>query len=504
MIISSKKYACETCIKGHRSSSCRHTDRPLFEIKKKGRPVTQCEHCRELRKTKQVHVKCVCESKHSESSQGSKSGFERAAFPNGLPKALEASVALQTSTEPSSSDSDHGGPGPAHRCKSGDPCKCFVLKSRSRNKSDQPGSSRSRGLSAHAVSDAAIMKRIAELRPVLPRPPSDPMPPGGPIHTPSSGSPHAHPQRHHRSAQAPYEVAYGMTHQHPLHHQSYMASPAPSNPTFDQTFADQMQLMGMDSEQWKSNTENMTFDDVPFPSLCGCGDDCNCPGCLHHNRVTSIPSNSAYASCTNPGACGTCLDCTIMSLPASALPTDDTALSIPSAPYEPVAEWLRQVSSDFTDPNSFHQNFMPNNFQQWNQSSTVPLNSPMSPNFNYGSSSPMTSYPNGRPFSQESCHGRQSSMSNFDPRLPARAGMMLGGDSRFLGVVAPPRSRSPSTSSQSSHQGSEGHGGLALGYGPNGRLHGMYVNSPGVPPASQSRRVPSSNGSASSLPHYGS
>ena len=53
----------ETCIKGHRSSSCKHTDRPLFEIKKKGRPVTQCEHCRELRKTRQIHVKCVCESK---------------------------------------------------------------------------------------------------------------------------------------------------------------------------------------------------------------------------------------------------------------------------------------------------------------------------------------------------------------------------------------------------------------------------------------------------------
>jgi hypothetical protein len=35
----------------------------LFEIKKKGRPVTQCEHCRELRKTKQVHVKCICELK---------------------------------------------------------------------------------------------------------------------------------------------------------------------------------------------------------------------------------------------------------------------------------------------------------------------------------------------------------------------------------------------------------------------------------------------------------
>lgn len=53
----------EACIKGHRSSACKHTDRPLFEIKKKGRPITQCEHCRELRKTKQVHVKCMCEAK---------------------------------------------------------------------------------------------------------------------------------------------------------------------------------------------------------------------------------------------------------------------------------------------------------------------------------------------------------------------------------------------------------------------------------------------------------
>lgn len=59
----------ETCIKGHRSSACKHTDRPLFEIKKKGRPVTQCEHCRELRKTKQVHVKCICELSSDNSTE---------------------------------------------------------------------------------------------------------------------------------------------------------------------------------------------------------------------------------------------------------------------------------------------------------------------------------------------------------------------------------------------------------------------------------------------------
>lgn len=63
VLINDKKFSCATCIKGHRSSSCTHTERPLYEIKRKGRPVTQCEHCRNLRKTKQLHVRCECASK---------------------------------------------------------------------------------------------------------------------------------------------------------------------------------------------------------------------------------------------------------------------------------------------------------------------------------------------------------------------------------------------------------------------------------------------------------
>ncbi|KAF8525272.1 hypothetical protein BU17DRAFT_42300, partial [Hysterangium stoloniferum] len=58
--VNSRKFACGSCIKGHRSSSCYHTDRPLFEIKKKGRPVSQCTKCRDLRKNKRMHVKCSC------------------------------------------------------------------------------------------------------------------------------------------------------------------------------------------------------------------------------------------------------------------------------------------------------------------------------------------------------------------------------------------------------------------------------------------------------------
>ncbi|KAI8330266.1 copper fist DNA binding domain-containing protein [Choanephora cucurbitarum] len=63
MFINGIKFACNTCVKGHRSSNCNHFERPLIEIRKKGRPVTQCSFCRDLRKTKQVHVKCNCTDK---------------------------------------------------------------------------------------------------------------------------------------------------------------------------------------------------------------------------------------------------------------------------------------------------------------------------------------------------------------------------------------------------------------------------------------------------------
>jgi|SRR3984957_2850197 len=54
------KINSKPCIQGHRSSSCNHTDRPLFEVKKKGRPVSQCEMCRELRHSRRIHSKYAC------------------------------------------------------------------------------------------------------------------------------------------------------------------------------------------------------------------------------------------------------------------------------------------------------------------------------------------------------------------------------------------------------------------------------------------------------------
>ncbi|KAJ5925531.1 hypothetical protein N7454_008170 [Penicillium verhagenii] len=45
MLIDGQKWACEACIRGHRVSSCKHHDRPLIRIKRKGRPFATCSIC---------------------------------------------------------------------------------------------------------------------------------------------------------------------------------------------------------------------------------------------------------------------------------------------------------------------------------------------------------------------------------------------------------------------------------------------------------------------------
>ncbi len=89
MIIDGETYACEGCIRGHRARNCQHNgelqsteqihrviadrrplDRPLQHIKAKGRPVSQCNHCRSERKNRSAHVKCQCGKRASEGGSG--------------------------------------------------------------------------------------------------------------------------------------------------------------------------------------------------------------------------------------------------------------------------------------------------------------------------------------------------------------------------------------------------------------------------------------------------
>lgn len=62
VLIAGVKYACERCIRGHRVTTCNHTDQPLMMIKPKGRPSSQCKHCKEMRKNKNSHSSgsCTC------------------------------------------------------------------------------------------------------------------------------------------------------------------------------------------------------------------------------------------------------------------------------------------------------------------------------------------------------------------------------------------------------------------------------------------------------------
>lgn len=66
MLIDGEKWACDACVRGHRVSNCQHSDRPLQHINKKGRPVSQCHHCRGLRKSRSAHIRCDCaDTSHS-------------------------------------------------------------------------------------------------------------------------------------------------------------------------------------------------------------------------------------------------------------------------------------------------------------------------------------------------------------------------------------------------------------------------------------------------------
>lgn len=70
IVIDGVKYACERCIRGHRASTCNHRDGKLVMIKPKGRPSTQCVHCKEERKMKNSHVACNCSKLHDPSKVG--------------------------------------------------------------------------------------------------------------------------------------------------------------------------------------------------------------------------------------------------------------------------------------------------------------------------------------------------------------------------------------------------------------------------------------------------
>ncbi|THH15283.1 hypothetical protein EUX98_g9489 [Antrodiella citrinella] len=369
VFLGDKKYACETCIKGHRSSSCKHTDRPLFEIKKKGRPVTQCEHCRELRKTKQVHVKCSCENKEdsdggpSSSTKGVKRPPASAAFPSGLPEALEATVALQRLGEGSPSGSSPGTPPNTCDCKVSGSCDCCTPRVSS-SQSKKQGKERA----AAARSDDGVVKRDSEEpiagpgglvaiangghhRPVLPRPsPQRQSSPSGPVHDPSQPD-HPHASRHQAHSEhfySPYGRAYDHAHGAELvSSEPSLPAPVPESTvassvysSSEELYADPLRDDAVEPPPPWSDSSSPALPDF-VPSLCGCGPNCACPGCFVHRGSAAQPGAN---TCLNPNDCTACFECNFLStsLPSLA-PGTSSFPDATDAQYQSIDEWVRQL-----------------------------------------------------------------------------------------------------------------------------------------------------------------
>ncbi|KAI0705648.1 hypothetical protein C8Q76DRAFT_175176 [Earliella scabrosa] len=339
VFVGDKKYACETCIKGHRSSSCKHTDRSLFEIKKKGRPVTQCEHCRELRKTRQIHVKCVCESKDSGEGTSFEGGTKlpaRAAFPSGLPEELlEASVASQPFSE--GSDSDHSNRGCS--CKDNATCTCWTPRSRAKRPARAPerrslDTGPTPSSSSDPISQPAALVVHAHSgnnRPVLPKPPERPASPPRTLHEPSSVQGGRLPS-HGQSFYSPYGRAYEYTHG-PTY--PSMNDPSRSPPNLQQILNNTPSPNSLGA--WSMG--DSSYPTPVSPPVCGCGPSCACPGCFEHQGPRADPA----AACVNPATCLSCLDCNLNTL--SALAGDPTRAMYDPSQVQNIDDWLRQVSS---------------------------------------------------------------------------------------------------------------------------------------------------------------
>ncbi|EIN14442.1 hypothetical protein PUNSTDRAFT_49230 [Punctularia strigosozonata HHB-11173 SS5] len=348
ILIEDKKYACETCIKGHRSSACKHTERPLFEIKKKGRPVTQCEHCRELRKTKQVHVKCICEAPPADRStefikdakgqikKVSKKLPQIAAFPHGLPGAkLTAKQEIEKTC----------------LCKAGETCHCFSPR--------RPANGRRASVSDTLPSGPSHAELLAKanFRHVLPRPTpalAAPQPRIGPVHDLSSNH-LGHGARHystHDNLFSPYGRAYEYarsTSDVNDHGSNTNSDSPPSRESPSNVYPESATpLSAMDTDpavSWPGSNMDLTT-----VAHCGCGMSCACPGCLEHGAQPSATSN-AFDTCVNPESCASCLQCSVNTLAPMNLPSSDT--HIPNFDYQPsdyqpmqvqqIFDWLESV-----------------------------------------------------------------------------------------------------------------------------------------------------------------
>ncbi|TCD60797.1 hypothetical protein EIP91_009510 [Steccherinum ochraceum] len=302
VFVNGQKFACESCIKGHRSSSCHHTDRPLFEVKKKGRPVSQCEKCRELRKTKRVHSKCACSSGQEDEAPAKRQLSAKSkrfipilpALPNGLKDVLTPSAApIRVNTRGTVTNLLN-----PCTCKDIWSCRC-AQTSASAALSDNAGRLDSRR-SLAALADAAALCCGQDINAV-------------PATAPSSQDstsltaqvPNPTVQKHPRDCcqSSPKSRSKKLRRRSPTPTQKdATASRGPDLPP----------LLGSAFDYGSPVAPPPVFPDIPplssvasiAGSGCCCGFRCTCVGCVEHRGVEHASKD--HKDC--PDGCGSCID----------------------------------------------------------------------------------------------------------------------------------------------------------------------------------------------------
>ena len=305
------------------------------------------------------------------------------------------------------------------RCSKGEQCDCWTpRKPAGRRRSSvhhqdllrQEKHHHHHAESSHGAKDPTpplsshVIARIAELRPVLPRPPRS----DGPLHDPSSNVPHSHSSRHHTHENM-YFSPYGRAYEH-IHTQDHYESKPSSSDTRALQVRHQAPVRQSTLPGTPSAFDTWQASPGVFPSSCTCGDSCRCPGCSQHNSAPIAPGG-AYSVCTNPASCSFCLDCTILSLPpSSAPPIGDSASDSQTREFE---EWLRQISASPTAANvvGMPTSFSPYDLSMNSVAAFLPPNQNHdgNSNSNSGPTHPNHTSSSQHPASAEGhCHGRCS------------------------------------------------------------------------------------------------
>ncbi|KAJ1310885.1 hypothetical protein OPQ81_009401 [Rhizoctonia solani] len=309
ILIDNQKFACSACINGHRSSSCHHTDRPLFEIKKKGRPVTQCSRCRELRKTRSYHSKCLCNKPVTTSQNDNEIGTSTEVNP-GSKRKKSSRTAPDTPSLPNgirdlqdankSSDSEES----RKRFKTMlNPCKCGCddAKRCRCNAGDLLGPIQDQAQGSSCCIDTSVQSE----RPQAPVQTTAPVP--------STGSccagkvPQPDPSLNRRDA--------------PIVIKPLSLPPGSDGPSLLPSIA-----------TWSTPASIPTLHKhiTTTTDSCGCGEGCACAGCVEHRGAVAAAAAIAAGHHSCPDRCGTCQDISSANMRISSLTgpsvSDDTSI----------------------------------------------------------------------------------------------------------------------------------------------------------------------------------